>query len=471
MNYASHTYLRTPLISCHLVAFTGLCIAACGDSNNGSTNDNSSQSQGSQQDDSNDNGTTSGDASSNASDASSGNTNSTTDKSDNSDGSSNSDSGTPSDEISDSSSQNTTSSQDDSQSDETDTGNDESGETSCRLGPWRGNDNVPPSQDPPCNLKPSLVPMFVTLGFDDNDLVEGINFAAQFSEMRNPSGSGQDAIFDASPLSFAFYNTTSYSSTAGNAWKNAYDGGHEMGNHTINHNTSEGTSFDTWQNEMSGCNQTQVGLGMAREDLVGFRTPFLATNDAMLDAVEAQGFIYDTSLEEGFEDGHDRRNFFWPYTLDSGSPGNDILVEWGGKQAISQHPGLWEMPVYAVIAPPDELCEQYGIESGFRDRLLARQSYFDTEGGKITGFDYNLIESTMFGMSNDEYAATLMYTLDLRLEGNRAPLLVATHAKNYGAYQPAIEKFIDYALTKEDVRIVAPIHILDCIRNPTPLEK
>ena len=115
-------------------------------------------------------------------------------------------------------------------------------------------------------------------------------------------------------------------------------------------------------------------------------------------------------------------SFNWPYTLDGGSPGHEILVEWGSKEPINPHPGLWEMPAYPVVVPPDSAAAEYGIPVGLRAKLQSVQSWFDTDSGKITGFDYNLWVS--FNMTKEEVVATLKYTLDQRLEGNRAPLLV-----------------------------------------------
>jgi hypothetical protein len=107
------------------------------------------------------------------------------------------------------------------------------------------------------------------------------------------------------------------------------------------------------------------------------------------------------------------------------------------------------------------------------------QEYFDEKDGKITGFDWNLwIE---FGMTGTEFLATLKYTLDLRMKGNRCPMTFGTHSDIYSSKfrdlpnsnveerQQALKEFIDYALTIPEVRIVSTKELLDWIMNPSSL--
>jgi hypothetical protein len=190
------------------------------------------------------------------------------------------------------------------------------------------------------------------------------------------------------------------------------------------------------------------------------------------------GFLYDCSLEEGFQDDQDGTNFYFPYTLDEGSPGNKFThLQNPEIEEIGNHEGLWEIPAYAVTVPPDELCEKYGIKKGLRKKCGQLQSYFNEANGKITGFDYNLWVE--FQMTGDEFLATLKYTLDLRLEGNRAPFFFGGHsgiyALNYDSEpvikiteherRRTIEKFLDYAQSKPEVRIVSPVKIIEWMRE------
>lgn len=346
------------------------------------------------------------------------------------------------------------------------------------LGPWSGTDHVPASQQPPCGLAPAQVPMFVSIGWDDNGQPGGMSWAVDLLEGRGKN---------------TFFITCSYAQTA--AWQAAYQAGHELGNHTVTHATDRGVGLERWRQELRDCNAFLTDMvGVPADEIAGFRTPFLKYDDDTLSVVQELGFQYDTSIEEGYE-WNDSANggaggpmngtdFYWPYTLDDRSPGHTTQVEWGeGLQEIEPHPGLWELPVYAVVVPPDEVAAQYGIEPGLRAQLKTRQSWFDVEGGLITGFDYNLWASTSvggFAMTKDEVVATLKYTLDQRLAGNRAPMLFGAHTDYYVASwnanasgapteaerRAAIEEFLDYAQTKPEVQIVTYKHVLDWVRNP-----
>jgi hypothetical protein len=374
------------------------------------------------------------------------------------------------------------------------------------LGPWTGNDRVLPSQEPPFGVPRERTPVFVTLGWDDNSYsgYEGTGGTGGMSWVLDLPNGRTNA--DGSPIRFSFYFTSTYIAIWGaesptflkRAWRAAKVAGHEIGNHTNGHQTSRSTSAAAWAGEIDTCNGWLVkpydasepthtpdaskGIGASAGELYGFRTPFLLYNDSTLSTVAARDFWYDTSIEEGFEEGHDGTNFYWPYTLDNRSPGHTTQVNWGGPDApaeITPHPGLWEMPVYVVIAPPDDRCAEYGIPTGFRNRLKQRQSWFDVTEGKITGFDFNLWLS--FQMTKAEFLATLKYSLDQRRRGNRAPFLFGVHSDAYSSKwvgnpvaslaerQQAIAEFLDYARSKPDVRITTAKNVLDWVRNPVPL--
>jgi hypothetical protein len=111
--------------------------------------------------------------------------------------------------------------------------------------------------------------------------------------------------------------------------------------------------------------------------------------------------------------------------------------------------------------------------------MLEHQSWFDAESGKITGFDYNLWVT--FSMTKAEFLATMKYSFDQRLLGNRAPFTFGAHTDYYSSKynavpnatlqerQEAIEEFLDYVRSKPMVRIVSAKQALDWIRNPAPL--
>ncbi len=351
-------------------------------------------------------------------------------------------------------------------------------------------DNVAPSASPPRGLRPSQVPQFVSISWDDNSRVDGMEWALGLAAARkNPDGT---------PVNMTFFMTTKF--IAGDAitdpkelkkvWRAALTAGHEVALHSVTHATSKLADTNRWTEELTGTldaltkasdaneepwdTSLKSGPGLPREQLVGWRTPLLETNDRLMPVLKAHGVWYDSSLEEGFQDGQDGTNFLWPYTLDSGSPGDAFLAEQGTrteKAPITRHKGLWELPVYTFIAPPE-----------IRPALKYRVNWFDAESGKITGLDFNLLTHSMFQMNKAEFLATLKYTLDQRLRGNRAPFLITLHSDYYSpefTYAPnitseerraAVEEFLDYALSKPEVRVRSYKEIFDWMRNPAALE-
>ncbi|MBN1982254.1 MAG: polysaccharide deacetylase family protein [Chitinivibrionales bacterium] len=375
-----------------------------------------------------------------------------------------------------------------------------------------------PSQTPPGKLSVSNVPMFVSFGFDDNGKAGKAKSGGEpsciawivsklLTNRTNPKGSGNAATYDGTPCKATFYMTATYGATeyiydnpmdVKKAWNNAYTLGHEVGNHTFSHNeNSSPKSVQSWQSEIDRCNEWLTkpappdsvedwdeskfkiyGAGVKKEDIHGFRCPRLELNNSMFNALRNTTIMYDCSIEEGWQQTHDGTNFLWPYTLDQGSPGWELLVQWSkddpdipDKESLQNYPGFWEMPVHPVIVPPDDKCEQYGVPRGLRASLQKTVKWFDIESGKITGLDYNMV--TEFKMKKAELLATLKYTLDLRLQGNRCPFMFGAHGDLYTAgsdLQAAIAEFIDYALSKPDVRIVPVKKILDWLRKPAGLD-
>lgn len=381
------------------------------------------------------------------------------------------------------------------------------------LGPYTGTDNVPAAPSPPGGLNASQAPMFVSIGFDDNAYsglegsagTGGVSWALGFwKDLRNPSGRGTAATFDGTPARVTFFLTTLYGSQwqsespvfVKRAWRALHDDGHELGNHTISH--FDGLAYDArrWMEEIGGANQflalpynpeevshsPDPASGVGVSELQGFRTPFLHLNDGLYPVLKQLGFRYDASIEDGFQYRMDGTNFNWPFTLDQGSEVQDLFFkEWMSmeKLPISRHPGMWEMPVYPVIVPPDDEAPRYGVPAGFRSRLKKLQPWFDEKEGKITGFDFNLWVG--FQMSKAEFLATLKYTFDLRMRGNRAPFLFGAHTDYYNSKyvaamsttvterQQAVEEFIRYVLSKPEARVVPMKNILEWCRNPVSL--
>jgi len=273
------------------------------------------------------------------------------------------------------------------------------------------------------------------------------------------------------------------------AWREAVECGHEIGVHTHSHPHGRGFSIAQWEEEIERsiqiltapwnpeetpeCPECEAGIGVARTDLVGFRAPFLEYDDNGMTAARLKGFQYDSSIEEMWRPGKgeekDGEGFRKPYRLDDGLPDNE--------PPIGSHPGLWEIPVYDFLVPPDDECARYGLEPGMRERLKNVKDYFLPEYGGITGMDWNLWNE--FYLTPDEFLAILKYTFDRHYETDRCPLTVGLHSALYTVTpnmepdlaalirkrRAAVEAFIDYVLFKPDVRIVSHRELLDQMRG------
>lgn len=341
-------------------------------------------------------------------------------------------------------------------------------------------DQLAPSAQPPSNLEISEVPMFVMIGFDDNPDVEPMTWIVDYlAEKTNPVGSGQAATFDGAPTRVAFYANGKYLENSAELRAihlRAFREGHEIGNHTHNHFHGGEFSTESWADELRRCQQALVDCGIPSASITGFRAPFLEYNDHTFAAVRQAGLTYDTSVEEGVWPEEDGTNFNWPFTLDNGGPGNAYYHAVGASKHITTHPGLWEIPLHVFMVPPDDRASEYDIESGLSDRIhdtiQTTQGWeWSTENRKITGLDWNVLEGA--GRTGPEFLAILKHTLELRLAGNRAPMMVGGHTALFPVDKPgrraAMEDFIAFALSHPEVRIVTPQKLLEWMREPVAL--
>jgi peptidoglycan/xylan/chitin deacetylase (PgdA/CDA1 family) len=335
-------------------------------------------------------------------------------------------------------------------------------------------DNVAPSIDPPGGLQPSQVPMFVTLGFDDNAFVDGINWVLDTLRTRkNKDGSAARATFFIS-AGFA----SDYFNNAGgqnapdllNAWRKIKADGHEIANHSWSHSEMLASADKAgWQTELQKAQDlfTNV-LGIEKCKLMGFRTPFLNFSQSTFDAFKAVGLRYDASIEFGYDwwmpagasngwgpgTSESGKHYYWPFTMNNAFPAAFY------NKGVAPMPGVWEFPVYTF------------------NKITG-----DT-AATVTGFDFNLWTKAQSEPSFN-FTEVLKNSLDQRLAGNRSPFAVGAHTDiysqfdasanttwtnfNYQARRKALQDFIDYALTKPEVRFVTFRQLIAWLRKPTPL--
>ncbi|MDH3308780.1 MAG: polysaccharide deacetylase family protein [Acidimicrobiia bacterium] len=353
------------------------------------------------------------------------------------------------------------------------------------------------SSTPPGGLTAEQVPQFVHFGFDDNGISGqsgsgtdgGLTFVTDlFAGKVNPAGTGNSRTYDGTPVNVSFYVVTEYIERPDidepehlkRQWRAMVDAGHELGIHTHSHPHGRLLTAGKWSQEIATSRSwltkpfdseraadEDTGIGMQSIEMSGFRAPYLEYDSPLFAALRDSDITYDCSIEEGFGDDYDGTNLLWPYRILS--PGGTATE-------------LWEIPVYILTVPPDDQCENYGVPPGLRARLATVVDYFDPDDGKITGFDWNLWVA--FGMTQAEVVATLKYSLDLRMSGNRAPLTFGTHSDIYSGQYPAdtpnstasdrqqaLQEILEYALSKPDVRVVSAQQILDWVRDPVGIGK
>ena len=179
-------------------------------------------------------------------------------------------------------------------------------------------------------------------------------------------------------------------------------------------------------------------ISVANGKLSGFRAPRLEDNSGMLLALKELGYTYDCSVEEF---NPLATGAMWPYTTDNGSPSvwssmnkGDLINENTGKPIFDKYPsGLWELPVFVVVVPP-ELRDSVWAHANLiaknapdGDTLEPLSTWKKT--GRITGYDFNLF--IMWGMTKAQFVTTMEYNLDQCMNGNRAPFSLGLHPDYY----------------------------------------
>lgn len=336
-------------------------------------------------------------------------------------------------------------------------------------------EKLKPSQNPPGGLKPEEVPQFVAIGFDDNEQIPELQWISELSKkIKNSDGSN---------LSFSFYNNGKYTNAL-STWKMLYDEGHEIGDHTFSHPNGHETDWSAtppkckilldqkdWEKEIDKNREFLQSGGIDPKDIVGFRTPFLEFTDQTFEGIKTRNYLYDCSVEEGYQSDQDPTNFFWPYTMEDGSPGDVVCAEGvEGRETIGSIPGLWQMPVYLMTVPADDLSEKYNFPKGLRDKVGKEKPYIMKDQWKITGFDWNLwyTDDGREWLESCEVLAILKYNFDLHYTGNRTPFMFGAHIDIYNTPErrECLESFLKYVLDHQDTKVTSIINILNWIRDP-----
>jgi hypothetical protein len=333
--------------------------------------------------------------------------------------------------------------------------------------------SVVSSSSPPGGLRPDQVPQFIIIGSDDNFRPDGVNWLVEtlFSGRTNPAGTGADGTFDGSPLTGTFFVSGAAEQNGRGlqrALRQAYDRGHEIANNAYRPQPNH--TRDEWRETIGELNDwltrplEEGGVGLPESDIRGFRAPFLGYNTEMFEVLSDLEFAYDATISEGLHPAKNGRSDSWPYTLHAGSPEAEWVYDSGYSttEPPGNVPGLWEVPI-SVLHVPTDLQGKYGL--------------------RLSGCDWNWIN--VYRVTAVDMTAILKYNLDLRLATNRAPINLCISSKNYG-YHPdsdardrafvdtmrrIMTDVVDYALSKEDVRIVSAADVVQWMEDPVPLRK
>ncbi|CEP07511.1 hypothetical protein [Parasitella parasitica] len=275
-----------------------------------------------------------------------------------------------------------------------------------------------PSLSPPNGMKPSDVPQFVTITFDDSIQPELLATAQDVLNVKNPNGCAAKGSWYVSMLYTNFALVQQW-----------YAQGNEVADHTFTHvgspSSQEIAAARAMLNQYGG-----VPLGKIK----GFRAPFLNYTQDTLREIAAQGFQYDTSASGVVDD------CYWPYTLDYGLA-NDCWNNVCGSEL--KLPGVWEIPMYAV-----------------QDSAGTAQ----------------LMDVYLAGSPSD-VTAWSNANFDRHYNGNRQPFGIyihPTHLTNYPgladttAQKKAVISFIQSLQGKPDVWFVTNDQLLQWMQNPVP---
>ncbi len=352
--------------------------------------------------------------------------------------------------------------------------------------------------NPPAGLAANRVPQFIMFGADDNYYADGVNWLVQtaFAGKTNSDGT---------PAQITFFITAGGATTDNggvfapgtvnqseqdviDSWKGAYAAGHEVGNHTWDHDKSDGTAGSTyatadWQAELNPAQDLLINqLSFPACELDGWRFPYLMFDDAGFQTIASAGFLFDASVEFGYnwwlppgapDSGYGPGNpasgahYWWPMTLDTGFPsGSNDGFDPTETKGVLAHPGVWEFFAHTWNSPSPT------------DPTTVRT---------VTGLDYNNweIQQQQPGAGYD-FCSTLKYSFQQKYNGNRAPFNVGLHSTIYSPDDPSqdtffgnmasdrrqgLQCFIDYLFSGDypDVRVVGFHKVIEWMRNPTPL--
>lgn len=284
----------------------------------------------------------------------------------------------------------------------------------------------------PGGLTRAETPQFVLVTFDDaiQARLEDQALAPMFAGVTNPGGR---------PAHRTYFAQALYTDAA--VAKALAAAGEEIANHTHSHTTGITTDGAEWQRQLDGMERffrDTVGIDPAQ--IVGFRAPYLATNEAMWNELRRRRILYESSLSElaegPFSAGIGR--FVWPHTLDFGAKTSCVAA----KCPAAPLPGVWSIPMWVL---------------------------YDEAGRKVSEMDPQ--QTPAYNADSTALYTLLRYNFDAHYTGNRAPLALYLHAGRVRRNDHAIagfRRFLREAAAIPDVWFVTMKGLVYWMQNPVP---
>ena len=288
------------------------------------------------------------------------------------------------------------------------------------------------SKEIPGGLRRDQVPQMVTISFDDAIRVQDYEmfYSKILRGRRNPNGCNVSVTF------FASHKDTDYSLAAKLA-----NSGHELAIHTVTHRTP--STF--WSEDRNNTEElTHEILDMRdilsrwahvpKSNVVGYRTPFLASSENQLKILHENDFLYDCTMVTN--------EMYWPFTLDYKSP----ICSSPAVCPEESLPGLWVIPNINKV--------------------------------QNSSFSCSMIDSCAHPpkSTRDHWMHFFMHNFERHYNNSKAPFGLYAHASWF--YYPdsaqrlqAFMDFLDYLGSLEDVYIVTMSQLIAWSRNPTPLDR
>lgn len=284
----------------------------------------------------------------------------------------------------------------------------------------------------------SEIPQIVYFGFDDHlNYIQKPFYDKLFhSDRKNPNGC---------PISATLY--ISHVSTEYNIVKYFYDKGIEIGIHSINHTLQK--TRDTLLYQASQQMNNIINLaGIPRDDILGWRSPYLETaGDIQVEVLQQLGFKYDISYLNRIFDVKltpevtiSPSPSLWPFTLDSGGLPFTCIYDQCPKNAYTD---FWIVPM---------------------------NSFVDIKNKSICPM---VDDCTNMPKNSAEVYEYVWNNFKVNYFGNRAPFGLHLHPSWFLKEKfslDGLDKFIREMLKLKDVYIVSVKKMLDWVQHPTSLD-